>query len=189
VRGSRRVLSALVVMLLTGCATAGLEGRAALSRGDYGEAVRRFEEALAAEPTHEGDLLGLGVARYKLEDLDGARRAFQEALARAPDAVTAHLYLALIAIRGGDDATADAHLSGYLAIGAPPRLAAQLDRARRALAGPVTPAMRAYMTGTLEDAYQSAGEVASALRAAHDAELRRISNEFYRLPYDSCRCR
>jgi Flp pilus assembly protein TadD len=188
VRRSGHVLSILAVALLTGCATAGLQGRAALSRGDYGEAVRRFEEALATEPAHATDLIGLGVARYKLDELDGARRAFQEALALAPDAVTAHLYLALIAIRGGDDATADSHLARYLAAGAPPRLAAQIDRARRALAGPVTPAMRAYMAGTLEDAYQSAGEVATALRAAHDAELRRISSDFYLLPYP-CRCR
>jgi len=184
------VLPALAVCaLLTGCATPTIEGRAALGRGSYDEAARHFEEALARQPRRVTDLVGLGIARYKLDALDDARRAFEEALAQAPDQPPAHLYLALIAMRRGDDATADAHLARYLALGPPLRLAAQLDRTRRALAGAVTPQMRAYVAASLEDAYQWAGEVAGALQAARDAELRRLADErIYLLPR-SCPCR
>ena len=186
----RHVLPALVVCaLLAGCATPTIEGRAALGRGSYDEAARHFEEALARQPGRVTDLVGLGIARYKLDALDDAQRAFEEALAPAADLPPAQLYLALIAMRRGDEPTADAHLARYLELGPPPRLAAQLDRARRALAGAVTPEMRGYVAASLEDAYQWAGEVASALQAARDAEVRRLADErIYLLPR-SCRCR
>jgi tetratricopeptide (TPR) repeat protein len=175
--------------LLAGCATPTLQGRAALSRGSYDEAARHFEEALASDPGRATDLIGLGVARYKLGALDDAQRAFEAALAQAPDLAPAHLYLALIAIQLGDHAAADAHLASYLALGAPARLAGQIERTRRALAGPVPPEMRAYVAGSLEDGYQWAGEVASALQAARDADLRRLADErIYLLPH-VCRCR
>jgi len=174
--------------LLAGCATATQEGRAALGRGSYNEAAQHFEESLAREPGRVADLLGLGIARYKLDALDDAQRAFEEALGQAPDLPPAHLYLALIAIRRGDPA-ADAHLVRYQGLGVPPRLAAQVDRTRRALAGPVTPDMRAYVATSLEDGYQWAGEVAGALQAAREAELRRLADErIYLLPR-YCRCR
>lgn len=173
--------------LLTGCATSSLQGRAALSRGSYDEAARHFEESLAREPARAADLVGLGVARYKLEAFDEARRAFEDALVQEPALPPAHLYLALIAIRRGDPA-ADAHLGRYLALGPPPRLAAQVDRARQALAS-VPAEMRDYVAAGLEDGYQWAGEVAGALRAAREAELRRLADErIYLLPR-YCRCR
>jgi tetratricopeptide (TPR) repeat protein len=183
------VVPALTLMLaLAACATPTMQGRAALGRGSYDEAARYFEEALASKPGRVGDLIGLGVARYKLDALDEARRVFEEALAQRPDLPPAHLYLALIALRQGDDAAADGHLARALAVGAPPRLAAQLDRTRRALTGPVTPEMRLYMAATLEDGYQWAGEVASALQAARTAELHWLSDHrIYVLP--TCRCR
>ena len=184
------VLPALAVCaLLAGCATPTIEGRAALGRGSYDEAARHFEEALARQPGRATDLVGLGIARYKLDALDDAQRAFEEARAQAPDLPPVHLYLALIAMRRGDDATADAHLARYLALEPPPRLAAQVDRTRRALTGAVTPEMRGYVAASLEDAYQWAGEVAAALQAARDAELRRLADDrIYLLPR-SCRCR
>jgi tetratricopeptide (TPR) repeat protein len=183
-------LPALTLLLVLGaCATPTVQGRAALSRGSYDEAVRHFEQALAAEPGRVGALIGLGVARYKLDALDESRRAFEEALAQRPDLPPAHLYLALIALRQGDDAAADSHLTRVLALGAAPRLAAQLDRTRRALTGPVTPEMRAYMAASVEDGYQWSGEVAGAVQAARDAELRRFADErIYVLP-SFCRCR
>jgi Flp pilus assembly protein TadD len=175
--------------LLAGCATPTLQGRAALTSGRYDEAARHFEEALSEEPGRVNDLVGLGVARYKLDALDDAQRAFTEALAQRPDVPAPHLYLALIAIRRGDDAAADEHLGRYLGLGAPPRLAAQLDRTRRLLRAPVSPEARAYVAASLEDGYQWSGEVAGALQAAREAELRWIASErVYWLPR-SCRCR
>lgn len=178
------LVRASLALLLVGCATPTLQGRAALSGGRYDEAARHFEEALAGEPGRVTDLVGLGIARYKLGALDEAQRALAEAAAQEPNLPTPHLYRALIAVRRGDDAAADEHLGRYLQLGAPPRLAAQLDRTRRALRGPVTPAMREYMAASLEDGYQWAGEVDGALRAARDAEVRWLGAErIY------CRCR
>jgi len=161
------LLAALV--LLAGCATSSREGRAALSRGSYLEAARHFEESLAQEPGRASDLFGLGVARYKLDALDGAQRAFEQAVAQEPALPPAYLYLGLIAIRRGDPA-ADVHLARFLALGPPPRLAAQVDRARRTLPR-VPPELRDYVAAGLEDGYQWAGEVAGALQAAREAEL------------------
>ena len=183
------IVRASLALLLAGCATPTLQGRAALTGGRYDEAAQRFEEALAEEPGRVADLVGLGIARYKLGALDEAQRALAEAVAQDPSAPTPHLYLALIAIRRGEDAASDEHLGRCLQLGAPPRLAAQLDRTRRALRGPLTPAMREYMAASLEDGYQWAGEVDSALRAARDAELRWLAAErIYLLPR-ACRCR
>jgi tetratricopeptide (TPR) repeat protein len=183
-------LPVLTLLLgLAACATPTLAGRAALSRGSYDEAARHFEEALAAEPGRVGALVGLGVARYKLDALDDARRAFDAALVQVPDLPPAHLYLALIALRQSDDAAAETHLTSYLALGPPARLAAQLDRTRRALSGPLTPEMRAYMAAALEDGYQWAGEVAVALQAARDADLFWFSHERIYIFPTHCRCR
>jgi tetratricopeptide (TPR) repeat protein len=183
------IVLAALALVAAGCATPTLQGRAALSSGRYDEAARHFEEALAAEPGRPTDLVGLGIARYKLGALDEAQRVLGEAVAQTPDTPTPHLYLALIAIRRGDDAAADTHLGRYLQLGAPARLAAQLERTRTALRGPMTPAMREYMAASLEDAYQWAGEVTGAVRAAREAELRWLAAErIYLLPR-ACRCR
>ena len=66
-------------------------------------------------------------------------------------APTPQLYLALVAIRRGDDAAADAHLSRYLALGAPPRLAVHLERTRQALRAqyPLLALMVLYTLGGL----------------------------------------
>jgi len=90
-------------------------------------------------------------------------------VAQEPALPPAHLYLGLIAIRRGDPA-ADVHLARFLALGPPPRLAAQVDRARRTLPR-VPPELRDYVAAGLEDGYQWAGEVAGALQAAREAEL------------------
>jgi tetratricopeptide (TPR) repeat protein len=183
-------LPVLTVLLgLAACATPTGEGRAALSRGSYEEAARHFEEALAAEPGRVGALVGLGVARYKLDALDEARRAFEEALVQQPDLPPGHLYLALIALRQNDDVGTETHLTRYLALGPPARLAAQLDRTRQALSGPLTPEMRAYMAAALEDGYKWAGEVAGAVQAARDAELLRLSHDRIYFVPGHCRCR
>jgi tetratricopeptide (TPR) repeat protein len=184
------VLPALAgLALLAGCATPTIEGRAALARGSYDEAARHFQEGLAREPGRVADLVGLGVARYKLDALDDAQRAFEQALAQSPDLPPARLYLALVAVRRGDNAAADDHLAQFLTLAPPPRLAAQVDRARRALPSVVAPETRAYVAASLEDGYQWAGEVTAALQAARDAELQRLADDrIYLLPL-SCRRR
>ena len=188
-----RFMSVLPVLaglaLLTACATPTLEGRAALARGSYEEAARHFQEGLAREPGRVADLVGLGVARYKLNALDDAQGAFERALAKSPDLPPARLYLALIAVLRGDNAAADDHLARFLALAPPPRLAAQIDRARGALSTATTPPVRTFVAASLEDGYQWAGEVTAALQAARDAEFRRLADDrLYLLPL-ACRCR
>jgi tetratricopeptide (TPR) repeat protein len=185
----RLTIAVTALALLAGCATPALQGRAALSGGRYDEAARHFEEALAQSPGRTASLVGLGIARYKLGALDEAHQALAEAAAQEPDNPTSQLYLILIALRRGDDAAADLHLGRYLQIGAPARLAGQLERTRKALQGPVTPELRAYMATGLEDAYQWAGEVSAAVQDARDAHLRFLAAErIYLLPR-ACRCR
>ena len=73
--------------------------------------------------------------RYRALKARRARRRpvrAEEALAQAPDRSPEHRYLALSALRRGDDATADAHLAHHLALGPPPRLAAARPRPPRA---------------------------------------------------------
>ena len=175
--------------LLTACATPTTEGRAALARGSYDEAARHFQEGLAREPGRVADLVGLGVARYKLNALDEAQPAFEQALAQSADLPSARLYLALIAVLRGDAAAAHDHLARFLTFAPPPRLAAQIDRARRALPTATTPPMRIYLAASLEDGYQWAGEVTAALQAVRDAELRRLADSHLYLFPLSCRCR
>ena len=75
-----------------------------------------------------------------------------------------------------------------LSPGPPPRLAAQVDRTRRTLAT-VPAELRDYVAAGLEDGHQWAGEVAGALQAARDAELRWLTSErIFLLPL-YCRCR
>lgn len=180
----------MTLVLLAGCATPTLQGRAALGRGSYDEAARHFEEALTSDPARVADLVGLGIARYKLDALDEAQHAFTRAVDQDATVAPAQLYLAMIAIRRGDDAAADARLASFLALGAPARLAAQIVRTRSLLAGPpLPPDVRTYVAASLEDGYQWIGEVAAAVQAAHDAELRRLADDrIYLLPH-ACRCR
>jgi hypothetical protein len=167
---------------------------AARPRGPGQRTLRRGRAALrgcagrAARAT--GGPIGLGIARYKLGELDEAHRALTEVAAGAPEAPAPQLYLALIAIRRSDDAAAEDHLARYLGLGAPPRLAVQLERTRQALrGGPVTPPLRDFMAASLEDAYQWAGEVTAALAALRNAELRYVAaDRIYLLPR-ACRCR
>jgi tetratricopeptide (TPR) repeat protein len=183
-------ITLIALVLLAGCAGPTAQGRAALGRGSYDEAARHFEEGLTREPGRPSDLIGLGIARYKLGALDDAQRALTQAVSLDASLAPAHLYLALIAIQRGDQAAADAQLASQLALGTPARLAAQIVRTRRLLAGPtLPPEMRAYIAASLEDGYQWTGEVAAAVQAANDAELRRLLDDrSYLFPY-ACRCR
>ena len=127
------ILAALAVTLLGGCATATSRGQAALYSGRYDEAATRFEEALTREPESVAALVGLGITRYRLGMLDEAQRLFGEALRQSPDLPVAHLYLGLIPLLRGQDAPAAESLRRYVALGVPPRLAAHIERALRAL--------------------------------------------------------
>jgi len=185
------ILAALAVTLLGGCATATSRGQAALYSGRYDEAATRFEEALTREPESVAALVGLGITRYRLGMLDEAQRLFGEALRQSPDLPVAHLYLGLIPLLRGQDAPAAESLRRYVALGVPPRLAAHIERALRALAsGPVSAEMRQYVAAGIEDQAAWSGELVAARQALANAELRRITEErsLLLLPR-ACSCR
>lgn len=184
------VLGILTTALLTGCATATGRGQAALYAGRYDEAAARFEEALAREPGSLAARIGLGIARYRMGALDEAQRALTEALAQDPDVPVPHLYLGLIALLRGQDAAAGESLRRY-AVGVPPRLAAHVERALRALAGgAVSAEMRRYMAASIEDQSAWAGELDATRQALAHSELRRITEDrtLLLLPR-ACHCR
>jgi outer membrane protein assembly factor BamA len=81
------LLLALALGANDGALTAGL---AALEAGRNEEAARLLEEASAVEPTYDG-LVGLGLARGHLGQLDRAAEAFARAIALDPDRPQAHV--------------------------------------------------------------------------------------------------
>lgn len=191
-RTSRVLLLALPALaLLAGCATATTKGQVALSTGRYVDAAGNFQEALDKDPGDVTDLVGLGVARYKLGALEEAAASFKEALTHTPDLATAHAYLAMIGVRRAQDPEAVEHLERFLALGPPPRLAAHVDRTVRLLRDglPPNPVLREYVAASLEDGYQWSGEIAAAQAAVYDAQLRwYVHDRVYLLPR-ACRCR
>ena len=92
----RVVLSMLVALwMVTGCTTPYGQGRSALRQGNYDEAARYFEQALAQDPNRVDALAGLGIARYKEGLLDEAVNTLSGAVIRGPHHETAQLYLGL----------------------------------------------------------------------------------------------
>jgi tetratricopeptide (TPR) repeat protein len=79
-------------------------GRIALSRGEWDEAEEHLEIAVRSDPQRL--FLAwylLGRARFNKEDFDGAKKAFQEAVEKAPAFKPAWLMMAETAEKEGDD--------------------------------------------------------------------------------------
>ena len=188
-----RIGPAVVVLLAAfaaaGCATAIGDGSHALRDGRYAEAATHFEEALAKVPDSAAALLGLGIARYKAGDLDGAIEPLARVIGREPRSTTARLYLALVYLRKGELAPVDEHLTVYVRERPGTRLAAQADRALQILRGPdpLSPDMRAFVAASLEDEAEMELEVAEARRYAREAQFfwrdRSIYDPYYVRPY------
>ena len=90
-------------------------------RGDYDQALARYDEAVALSRTVGDQLLVVdavynsGMAAFQAAELDRARRAFEEALdiarelREAPHIAAAHFMLAQLAVLSGDAAGAREH--------------------------------------------------------------------------------
>jgi Flp pilus assembly protein TadD len=78
------LIAVFALVLLPGCASATRDGQVALLRGDNAGAAAYFETALAKRPTSVTALVGLGIARYRLESYAEADRALNDASPR-PD--------------------------------------------------------------------------------------------------------
>ncbi len=86
----RRMIVGVMVLVLSGlCLCLYLlvskgnpseEGIEYLEKGQYEEAVSQFEEAVKEEVNVGDAYRGIGIARWELEDYEGAKDAFQKAL-------------------------------------------------------------------------------------------------------------
>ncbi len=162
------------VFVLVGCAAPYVLGQTALRQGRYGEAVSHFEEALAQSPNRLDALVGLGVARYKLEEFDEGIDALERVVARAPGHGEARLYLGLSYLQKGEDSLAEDQLNALLGLKPEPRLAAQVDRALRVIRlGELLPGeMRSFVVASLEDEAEWAREVRELRFALWDYQHR-----------------
>ncbi len=161
-----RLLILALALLLAGCATAYVRGRAALAQGRYEEAAGHFREVLGGNPARADALTGLGVALYKQNALDPAVDALRRAVAAAPQSCEARLYLGLGHLRRADDRLAETELTALRGLGLHERLAAQLDRALRVLrvAG-LAEEVRDFVAASLEDEAEWEREVRQARQA------------------------
>jgi tetratricopeptide (TPR) repeat protein len=163
----------VIVVLLSGCATAYVRGRNALAEGRYDEAASHFQESLARTPERLEALAGLGISRYKLGALDEAADALGRALAQAPGHPAARLYSALIALQRDDRKAAIEHLEVYRGVAPDASAAAQIDRALAMLRrGPLPDEVRQFVAASLESDADRAREVRELRLALQDYVMR-----------------
>lgn len=75
------LLTLMSVFLLNGCGSDPLEeGLTFLQEGNYSEAILKFEEAVEEEKNLDDAYRGIGIAKWELEDYEGAKSAFKIAL-------------------------------------------------------------------------------------------------------------
>jgi tetratricopeptide (TPR) repeat protein len=76
-------------------------GQLALDQGRLDEAVRYFDQVIAANPRHGGALAGAGQARYRQKQFAPASDYLSRAVAAAPEYQPAHYYYGLTLLRLG----------------------------------------------------------------------------------------
>jgi tetratricopeptide (TPR) repeat protein len=156
-------------LLAIACATPLMRAQTDLYQGRYDAAARGFTDVLARQPERIDAVVGLGVARYKGGDLEGAAFMLDRALTLAPKDLEARLYLALTHLRQSRDAQAEAQLAGLAAMpGVHPRLRAHVQRTRDLVAadGVIADDVRTFVAAGLEDALEWDEDLVAARRLA-----------------------
>lgn len=92
-----------------------LEGQALIDIGRAGEALRRIDAALAAQPHFSAAVYERGVALFELCRFEEARATFTRVVAETPDHAHALYHLGLIEERTGDERAAARHLAAATA--------------------------------------------------------------------------
>ena len=92
------------VLVLTGCGeNPAEEGLLLLQEAKYEEAVAKFQEAIDAEKNLDDAYRGIGIAKWELEDYEGARNAFREALDhKAEETATLYNFLGTCELKLGN---------------------------------------------------------------------------------------
>ena len=167
-RRHRACRLAVLVWLLTGCATAYRSGEVALEEGRYEDASAKFGEALAGHPDRPEALFGLGLAQYRLGSFDAAVASLGRAVLVSPDRADVRLYLALGYLALGSQDLAAGQLAVLLELDIHPRIAAQAGRALRLLRGEALSAeIRDFVRQSLDDEARWYQDVQEARLAPH----------------------
>lgn len=90
----RKIMLTMIVsaLMLTGCGeNPSEEGLLLLQEGKYEDAIAKFQEAIDDEKNMDDAYRGIGIAKWELEDYEGARDAFEEAMDNGAE-ITATLY-------------------------------------------------------------------------------------------------
>lgn len=167
-RRHRACRLAVLVWLLTGCATAYRSGEVALEEGRYEDASAKFGEALAGHPDRPEALFGLGLAQYRLGSFDAAVASLGRAVLVAPDRADVRLYLALGYLALGSPDLAAGQLAVLVGQDIHPRIAAQAGRALGLLRGETLSAeIRDFVRQSLDDEARWYQDVQEARLAPH----------------------
>ena len=167
-RRHRACRLAVLVWLLTGCATAYRSGEVALEEGRYEDASAKFGEALAGHPDRPEALFGLGLAQYRLGSFDAAVASLGRAVLVSPDRADVRLYLALGYLALGSQDLAAGQLAVLLELDIHPRIAAQARRALGLLRGEALSAeIRDFVRQSLDDEARWYQDVQEARLAPH----------------------
>jgi tetratricopeptide (TPR) repeat protein len=170
--------ASLWLLTLAGCATPYTQGVMAARQGRYAEASVLYEQALAKDPDRLDALVQLGLARYKLGDLDGAVDALERARPRAPGDMAVRLFLGIAYLRKNELGRADEHLTAFVDLKPDRRLAAQAERTITLIRmEPLSEQWRTFAAASLETEAELAQEAIDAWRA--------LQNErwYYGYPY------
>lgn len=170
--------ASLWILTLGGCATTYSQGVTAARQGRYAEAAVLYEQALAKDPDRLDALIQLGIARYKLGDLDGALDVLERARPRAPGDPAVRLFLGIAYLRKNDLTRADEHLSAFIDLKPDRRLAAQAERTITLIRSEsLSEQARTFAAASLETEAELAQEAIDAWRA--------LQNErwYYGYPY------
>ena len=90
----RKIMLTMIVsaLMLTGCGeNPSEEGLLLLQEGKYEDAIAKFQEAIDDEKNMDDAYRGIGIAKWELEDYEGARDAFENAMDNGAE-ITATLY-------------------------------------------------------------------------------------------------
>ena len=108
-------------------------GFAACASVPPGNRIAQLEQARQQNPASQSTLRSLGIAYYKADRLDDARRALTEAGRLDPNDGTSALFLGLTAEKQNDFAAARTAYTTYLSVGRTSRVRSQLESRLAAL--------------------------------------------------------
>lgn len=98
---------ALAAFFLMGCSSASEKGLEHLQEEEYDQAIEEFQKAVDRDDNPGDAYRGIGIAKWELEDYEGAREAFMSALENgAQKTGTLYNFIGCCSLRLGDASSA-----------------------------------------------------------------------------------